>query len=200
MNRAQHIQRTHDTLDWIDSRVNGVVLPADIRSRLAAACLHQALEHSRSIIVLIERQLTGSAFALVRSLFESFVRGAWLHQCATEQDIARYMDDKLEIMFAAMLAQLEQTDAYSAGSLSAVKQRSWPAMNSFTHTGFRQTVRRNTGTSVDANYPEEEVLQALGFATATAYMGAVEIAHLSGSEALANELLARIKRERSEAP
>lgn len=200
MNLQEHIQRSRQHIEWIDSRVNGLAVSAELRFRLAAACLHQALEHSRAIVLLVESRLVGSAFSLVRLLFESYARGVWLHQCASEQDIARYTEDKLELPFAAMLQKIEQLEAFSAGNLSAIKQRSWLAMNSFTHTGFRQVVRRSTSTTVDSNYPEEEIVEALRFAPATAFMVAVELAHMARNDSLANELLAKVRSERSGAP
>ena len=57
--------------------------------RLAEGCLDVALEHHRAIVLLISHALYGSAFALIRLLFEAYMmRGLWLHRCASEAALA----------------------------------------------------------------------------------------------------------------
>jgi hypothetical protein len=174
---------------------------SELRSRLAAGCIDQALEYQKAIVVLTAHQLYGSAFALLRLIFESYVCGVWLHQRATEADLKRFVKGRLDKKFGVLLSEIEELEGcFNAGILSAVKKRSWPAMNSFTHSGFHQVGRRNTETSIEPNYSEEEILEALNFANAIGLLSAVEIARLTGNDILANEVLERTKREWSTAP
>ena len=52
---------------------------------LLAAYTAVALEHHKSIHLLIKQNLCGSAFALVRPLFEVFSRANWVYVCATKE-------------------------------------------------------------------------------------------------------------------
>ena len=70
-------------VEWLALRIEGLPLPVSDRDRLAAGCFHQALEHHEAIVKLVRRKLVGSAFALLRPLFELFVRGERVPQIQT---------------------------------------------------------------------------------------------------------------------
>jgi hypothetical protein len=57
------------------------------RVRAAAASFGIARDHHGSIVHLMKWSLHSSSFALLRGLFEAYVRGLWLRHCATEQQI-----------------------------------------------------------------------------------------------------------------
>jgi hypothetical protein len=163
---------------------------------MAGGCLDQALEHQKAIVLLVRRQHFGSALALIRLAFESYVRGVWLHQCATDTELTKYTRDKLKKEFYELIAEIEQTEAFKEGVLSAIKKRSWRAMNSFTHSGYSQAVRRNTEDSIEPNYEEQEILEVLQFSNAIALLTCIEIASLANNGDLAYEFLKKAKRLR----
>lgn len=193
MTLASRIKNFEQLIQWLDSRIDGVEIKSVIRHRLAGGCLDVAREHQKAIVLLIAHRLYGSAFSLVRLIFEAYVRGVWLHQCASDVDLKRFETGALDRTFHSLIADIERLESFSAGVLSAVKKKSWSAMNSFTHTGFAQVVRRNKEGTIEPNYGEAELLQALDFANGIALMAAVEIAHLANDDALANELLEKAK-------
>ena len=67
-------------------------------------------------------------------------------------------------------------------------------MNSFTHSGYSQAVRRSTTDSIEPNYEEHEILEALQFSNAIAMLAATQIASLANNVELANDLLKKTKR------
>jgi hypothetical protein len=66
-------------------------------------------------------------------------------------------------------------------------------MNSFTHTGFAQAVRRTTDTTIEPNYDAQEVLEALHFSRAIDFLSAIATADLAGNLKLANDVWERAK-------
>lgn len=193
MDLADHIKSSTALIQWMDSRIDGTAIPSNFRFRLAGGCLDMALEHQKSIVLLVHHSLHGSAFALARLLLEAYVRGAWLHQCATDEDLKHFESDKLDRTFASLLEDMERLEAFSSGVLSAVKKSSWDALCGFTHTGFHQVVRRNKESSIEPNYEEAELLEVLNFADGIGIMAAVEIAHLASDDYLATALLEKAK-------
>jgi hypothetical protein len=61
--------------------------PSDDKTAWLVGSVEIALEHHKAIWLLIERRLTGSAFALVRPLIDTVVRALWINALATEQQI-----------------------------------------------------------------------------------------------------------------
>ena len=87
----QRIRESERILQWVQSKLNGMKipqLPDDKRSQLASACWHVAIDHSMAIVVLVRETLHGSALALIRPLFEAYIRRMWLMYAATD-DIDR---------------------------------------------------------------------------------------------------------------
>lgn len=200
MELATCIAKAVELIQWLDSQIDGVKIPSELRSRVAGGCLDVALEHQKAIVLLVAQGLYGSAFALARLTFEAYVRGVWLHQCATDIEIKNFEAETLERTFASLLSDIEKLDSFSSGILSTVKKKSWPAMNSFTHTGFSQVVRRNKEGSIEPNYDEGEILEIVNFAGGFGIMAAVEIAHLANNDVLANAFLVKAKEMSSLSP
>lgn len=192
---CQKIINSERLIQWLDGKLDGVPIPSNLRCRLAGGSLDTALEHHKAIVMLVAHQLYGSAFALVRLVFEAYVRGVWLHQCASQTEIEQFEKKKFEKKFFELLVDIEKLDAFKSGILSAAKKKSWDVMNGFTHTGFNQIIRRNTADSIAPNYDDFEILEALNFANAIGLMSAVEIAHIGSNDPLANEVLEKVKNE-----
>jgi hypothetical protein len=189
MRTKELIIKSEELIQWLDQHIDGIEISSEERTRLAAGCLDTALEHHQAILLLVSRSLFGSAFALVRLLFEAYIRGIWLHRCASDSELELFKAEKLDKNFATLIEEIERIEGFEVGVLSETKLKSWKAMNSYTHSGFMQIVRRNTASTIEPNYTEDEILEALNFANAVGLLSALEISHLASSEELANSIL-----------
>jgi hypothetical protein len=178
------VTKARELSKWISQNIDGLPMVPERRSRLAAGCLHLAFDHHDAIILLIEHEIYGSAFALLRLIFESCIRGLWLHHCASEADLDQFEKDKLERSFGLFISDLEKLDDYSAGVLSQTKKDHWKQLCSFTHSGFQHVQRRNTQNCIEANYSETELVDALNFACAIAIMSTLGFAIIAGNKDL----------------
>ena len=183
------IIKSEELIQWLDQHIDGIEISSEERPRIAAGCLDTALEHHQAILLLVSRSLFGSAFALVRLLFEAYIRGIWLHRCASDPELELFKAEKLDKKFGTFIEEIERIEGFEAGVLSDTKLKSWRAMNSYTHSGFIQIVRRNTASTIEPNYTEDEILEALNFVNAIGLLSALEISHLARSEELANSIL-----------
>lgn len=174
---------------WLIEHACGLQINADLRVRLSLGCLDAALEYQRAMILLVSRQMYGSSFALARLLLEAYVRGVWLHRCASESELAEIENGREFKKFFQLIEDIEKLDGFDAGVLSKLKELSWKAMNDYTHTGIRQISRRNSEEFIGSNYDEEEVLEVLRFSCALAWMSGIEICLVSNDLEKANEVL-----------
>ena len=190
-----NIKKSEALIQWMDQRIDGLEISSDERTRISAACFDIALEHQKAIVLLIANQLIGTAFALVRLLFEAYIRGLWLGKCAKDHEIENYKENRLEKSFGTLIREIEQVEDFQEGVLSKAKTASWKAMNSYTHSGFFQAVRRNRDETIESNYEEDEIIEVLGFSNSIGMLTAIQIALMAGDEAFANDLLERSKTE-----
>ena len=189
------IRKSESLIQWMDQKIDGLEISSDDRTRISAACFDIALEHQKSIVLLIAHSLFGSAFSLVRILFEAYIRGLWIGKCATDKEIEDFKKNKLAKTFATLIEEIEQQDGFQEGVLSRAKTATWKAMSSYTHSGFFQSVRRNKDETIEPNYDDDEILEVLGFSDSIGMLTALQIALISGKVELANDLLEKSKTE-----
>lgn len=195
---GQAIQRGFDLVRWLATQMNGVPMSATLRNRLAGACFSITQDHHSAIIVLLEQSLYASAFALVRSVLESYVRGLWLLHAATDEQLKKFSEGGEPPPIAAMLSAIEQDPTYQGGTLSRIKAESWNDMCSYAHTGSLQVIRWQSETAIEQNYAAEEVNEVTRFSGAIALLSGIGIARLAEDDALAQRLLERSRIEAGE--
>jgi hypothetical protein len=135
--------------------------PDDARSVWIEGSVAQTLEHHDAISLLVRRQLTGSAFALVRPLVETVVRALWIYKVASDEQVeqARHKDKGVFPSLRDMRQAVGQ--AYAEDEFFQQFTAGWGAMCDYTHSGARQIARRFTGTDVKPDYREGAIAEAV---------------------------------------
>ncbi|PCJ28180.1 MAG: hypothetical protein COA96_01335 [SAR86 cluster bacterium] len=172
------VEASEDIYLWLHKKLDGITIPSDERTRASASCLDIAMEHQIAITILIKKNLIGSAFALSRSVFESYIRGLWLKVCATDKEVSDYLKGKTSGTFQDLIDGIEKIEGYSDGILSEAKKSSWKMLNDFTHTGAQQIIRRNTSSHIEPNYDESEINMIVGFVNSICLLSGLETAGL----------------------
>jgi hypothetical protein len=189
----ERIKDAGEYVEWLRQSVHEKTLPASNRNRAAGACFAISQDHHHSIVLLIEHQLYASSFSLLRSCFETYVRGQWLAHCATDGQIEKYLRGDEPPPINDLLVAVESTSGFTDKVLSRVKSQAWKTMCAYTHTGGLHVQRWNTSESIESNYSDEELLEVLSFAESIGLMSALGIAELANDECLALSLLTKIK-------
>ena len=187
------MRRSEDTVLFVVESVNGLKmpeLPNSKRMQLSAGCLHVAIEHGQSIVVLAQHKCFGSALALQRPLLETFQRGLWLRHAATNDQVDAAGSDKFPSK-TTMLEELEKTlqlngPPYMRGAF-------WNQMCSYTHGGFQQVGARLTKEGLQSNYTFDEVKQVLRSSEMVQLAAAAGLATMAANESLAKTFLERLK-------
>ena len=132
------------------------------KNNLLAAYTDITIEHHESIHLLIDRKLYGSAFALVRPLFETLFRIHWVNKRASGDQIEEiYGQDNFRFPKMDEMVQMIDESYSSDNFFIDLKLNSWSAMCSYTHSGLLPISRRFTSGDVRPNYETEEILEVL---------------------------------------
>ena len=161
---------------WIMKGLDGLNLPSHKRLIVSLACQDIVIEHYLGILNLLEKKIYSPAFALVRSVFETFVRGVWLGRCATDLQIEEYESDNLDIKFYILLDEIEKLPEYASKNLSGLKKIGWKAMNSYVHGGIQQAARRVSAGNITPAFVSEEVVEVIRLGETFALFAFIEIA------------------------
>ncbi|MBT2246987.1 hypothetical protein JQK15_26185 [Sphingobium sp. BHU LFT2] len=121
-------------------------------------------------------------------------RGAWLHYCATDEQIEAFIStDAMPEHFAKWIEGLEETEQFAGTILSDLKSAYWNAMNSYTHGGLRQISRRMVGEYVEGNYEDGEICEVLLFTGTMGLLALGQIAVLADRKDIWDEVDERLK-------
>ena len=149
---------------------------ADTKTVLVVGYVDLALEYHKAIWVLKDSKLYGAAFALVRPVFDAWMRALWINAIATAEQIEQARRDELHWpKMDKMLADIKEVyfgHAEQDAEFAAVVERFfqfltplWRVLSGYAHPGARQLARRFTGAQVKASYTEQEIKQALNLST-----------------------------------
>src|SRR5690606_8896961 len=115
--------------------------------RAGLACLHLSIEHLHGLRTLAETGLYASALALLRPLYESYIRGAWILKCADgEQASSAINADR----FPKVGRMVEAISTLVPGFelLEDTHSTVWGPLNDFTHGGATQIKARVRGSEI----------------------------------------------------
>ncbi len=193
---------TRIILSEIDKELAGVSYDDNDRNNLSAALFDIAIDHAKSIVVLLEDKIAiySSAYALTRPMFESFVRAAWLQNCATVNEIQKIIKkDKFPLNFGEMLAKIEMIRDWPK-TLSIIKETAISNMHSYTHGGMQIIARRFSGSDLVHIQQQEEIDELCKFATMISFLSFNEILLIGKSskkDEIINKLFDNIRHEYS---
>jgi hypothetical protein len=150
-----------------------------------------ALQHHRAIWLLKDAELYGSGFALVRPVFDAWLRALWINAIATPEQIEQARHDKLTFPnvpkmsadikpvyfghaqqdpeFAKMVDDffywLVGPDPKAKDKADPRVTSLWNVLHGYTHPGARPLSRVFTGSQVRQNYSQFEIAQLLNLPT-----------------------------------
>ena len=133
-----------------------------LRTPLLVGLILQSIEHHEAMLLLILNDMTGSAFGLARSIIEAMYRGLWLDGCATEAEVERFIkNDEIKITMGDMAAAIDTAYGAPENLFLRLKQKSWDLLNSFTHSGMQQIMRRFSEGETKPSYTDAQRIQII---------------------------------------
>ena len=186
------IYKTNELIKWIDEAIRGLEFQFNHKNIIAASCLDMSQEHHKAILLLSANDIFGSALALVRPTFESYIRGIWIKYCASENEMNRFKRGKIPD-FYILIEEIEKKDAFNCGTLSKIKHNSLKSMHDYTHTGIKQVTRRIGKEAIESNYDEDEIIEALNFTSSISCLSAIALCDIAENVEVANKILDRFK-------
>lgn len=183
------LDRTQKLSDDLYRVIDGRPVRSGVRERLAGGSFDAVHEHHRSIGLLVQHRLYGSAFTLLRPMFDGCINGMWLAYLANDGELDRFAKNQLTPEPTKVIKRLKKNDVHSSDVLHRINQSAWQSMSSYVHNGNLQVVRRNGEEFLGPNYSSEEINEVLALANWFALLAAVEIPPLSDDSAFFNDVI-----------
>lgn len=154
---------------WLHKKTNGRNFPSK-ETNVGGICLLQhSLDVADATIILLERDLPGPAWTLARPLLESFVRGIWILQCASDEQVENFRNGKCPPFPELLKAMDDHDEAELHADWIRAQMKNKDIFHDFTHGGIEHILRRITEneekTVVEPNYQEHELEYLVGLGT-----------------------------------
>lgn len=183
-------KRSFELVEFISKHLDGTSSPATTRARLSLGCLYAALDHHAGLVLLLSLGIYAPGFALVRPLYEGFVRGTWLAFCATDEQISAFANNASPPPISAMLSQIEETGPFGGSSiLGKAHKRNWNSLCDFAHNGVQQAMLHQSGNEITRNCEREKLEEALRYSGVVAILSATMVCAVAEQNSLAVGLL-----------
>lgn len=170
-----------DAAEQLGATLNSFALKVEMvatdRNRIAGSAFGIAMDHHAAIVLLMRQTLYSSSFALLRVLFEAYLRGLWLKHCASDEQVSSVF--KGEEPSKTMIAEIEATEGFSDGVLSRIKKKTWSAMCDYTHTGGLHLQRWQSASAIEPQFDEAELEECLNAAELFGAMACLELVQLN---------------------
>lgn len=163
--------------------------PDGLRRSIAAGSFDAVCEHHRAVNLLVEQRLIGSAFALLRPMYDGCVVGLWAAYVAADALLEQFEAGRYTPEPHKVIKQLKQYDDGSyVETLQRVHNESWKVLSTYVHGGHLQVSRRNAVDFVGPNYANDEVSELLSFSNAMVVIAAMEIPGLTNDQVFIDEM------------
>jgi hypothetical protein len=136
---------------------DGEVTILDNRTQPALAYVGISLEHAELLSSSRANGLRGSAFELVRLIFENLYRVAWMYGGAKPEELRNRGKKSFE--FPTIRKMVDAIDGEKGqGSFTQFKELSWADQNDFTHSGDLPRISQFAGKNLQSHYPDHMVI------------------------------------------
>ena len=168
-NLAVQINEAFEAMKWLEMSTKDRVPPVSTERVILSLCLMQHTQLiSGSILVLLANKHPSGAFALARSLFESYLRAIWTLECASENElqdiIVEKKDDKgREKQFpriSCLIKDIEERRSDHARFIQKVKAK-LDILNDWVHVGIQTCARQFDGENIRPMYSVEDQFDLL---------------------------------------
>ena len=147
--------------EWVNSATNlcnKIIIKSSLKNRVTASLCHLSLEHFSGINILISQDHYGSAYALLRPQFESFIRSLYFGLAASSNEIEEFINkDKLRPGLKELISKIEKFEPYTENSLSGIMDMIWGPLCSYTHGGAFQLSIRNSESAIENSINDNEI-------------------------------------------
>lgn len=190
-------KRTLELHDALDDCLGNASFADTAHTDLTLSAAQLALEHAKSIAVLVQTGHVSSANVLLRAQLEATIRAAWFLCVPTDEWITGYLgkaqsnptkDPSGTPSVDEMIRAIERkaSDGLApvglAPQLKVLKDGAWAMLNSFVHSGIHPTMLQQIG------YTTESADATLWNANGLSVVAAMLIALLSGDQTVAERI------------
>ena len=143
--------------------------PVGDRNVLLIAYWALIFDYHKGILALLQSELCGAAFALVRPVVEAVVR-AHVAVKGSEEDLKRIQSDEYTVNFKQIGPRIDADFGLGQLMEKFLSDVTRSALHSYTHSGLLQLGRRFDGDDIKPSYSGEEIVEVVRVTSSAVFM------------------------------
>lgn len=172
MNVHEEITRAARYGQQLETMLDGKEVTASTdRDLLIIGYRSLLLDYHVAIVMLLEKELYGSAFALLRPTVEAWVR-IHVAKMGTDETVLQLKNDTYRVDFSKIGEQIDEAfelEFFEKTLNKAVRD----ALHSYTHSGWFQVVRRFNESEIKSRYSDGAILNVLEGSMTALFMATI---------------------------
>ncbi|RUO28046.1 hypothetical protein CWE12_12535 [Aliidiomarina sedimenti] len=187
MDISESVAKAKEIGAWIHSKTNDIPVQNNSRIHMGVALLQHALDITDAMTLLVDRNLPGPAFSLLRPLHEAYTRGVWLLDHASDEAVEKFGKRKYP-GFKDMLKDIGDDPETGGAFIKGMSELNREDFHGLTHGGIEHIIRRISPSAIEPNYPVEEIQKLLKVRNQYSSLIACFLLQLVGDEGGVNQL------------
>ena len=170
----EKVQKELDAAHKVGEQLEQLVVsknqfPSDDCNVLLIAYWALIFDFHKGILSLLQSELFGSAFALVRPVIEALVR-AHVALMGSDEDLSRIQADEYKVNFKEIGLKIDEAFGMEGLMEHFLNDVTRSSLHSYTHSGLLQLGRRFDGNDIKPNYGEDEIIEVIRVTTSAIFM------------------------------
>lgn len=181
MNVQEEITRAARYGHQLETMLDGKEVTASTdRDLLIIGYRNLSLDYHSAIVMLLEKEIYGAAFALLRPAVEAWVR-IHVAKMGTDETVLQLKNDTYRVDFGKVGEQIDKAfelEFFEKSLNKAVRE----ALHSYAHSGWFQVVRRFNESETKSRYSDGAILNVLEGSMTALFMATIVTAKHFGLE------------------
>lgn len=191
----EYIERAETFLLEADAILHGSSFNNAKKLKISGILLSITIDHISGGFVLLKAKKYSSVSALLRIIYEGFIRAIWIKNCATENEIELFLkkdemvkSNKKKYTTKELVEAVDKTlDANNIFTLIHTKY--WSMYCSLTHGGIEQLNRNINKDRIEQNYSNAEIIFFSEFMFSCAMFAVIQVGEIIGKSKEIDDLI-----------
>jgi len=171
---SEKVQKRIDTARKFGEQLELIVVskqqfPTSDRNNLLIAYWALLFDYDKGILSLLQAEIFGSAFALVRPVMEAVVR-AHIVICGSNEELTALQNDDYRVNFKEIGTRIDAAFGLEGLMEKFLNEKTRSALHSYTHSGVHQLGRRFDGSDIKQTYNDGEIIEVVNVTSSAMFM------------------------------
>lgn len=183
----QKIRECIELIDWLHDQLHSLNVPPE--NHVPCALYYISMQHASGALILLLEDRHAPAFALLRPIYETYMRSVWYSVKASDNERLKVSED-----FFPSLKLIVESIKNDDGAVNIIKQyENIKVFNSYIHGGVFQIFNHLNDTSLESSFTYKDKLKLIDFSVRLAIASSIQFCFLIQASQTSDRILEKVR-------